>query len=72
VTRHPRKGAAEQLPVSARELVESRAAKKKIPPCRVLRGNGKLSQTNLLKKEQCEICRCGCMERGRPVKDLLR
>ena len=51
MTRHPRKGAAEQPSVTARELVESRAAKKNISPCRLLRGNRKLSETNLLKRK---------------------
>jgi hypothetical protein len=41
-------GAAEQLPVNAGELEESKAAKGEIPPSRLLSGNLKLAQANLL------------------------
>ena len=51
MTRHPRTGAAEQLPVSVREPVETRAAKGKIAPSRLLSSDLKLAQANLLKTE---------------------
>jgi hypothetical protein len=48
VTRHPRMGAAQQPAVAVRELVETRAAKRKIPSRRLLPSNRRLTNVNLL------------------------
>jgi hypothetical protein len=48
MTRHPGTGAARERRVSARELVETRAAKEKNPAIGLPSGNRRLAQANLL------------------------
>lgn len=47
-TLHPETGAAQQPAVAVREPVETRAAKRKIPPRRLLPSNRRLTAVNLL------------------------
>jgi hypothetical protein len=52
MTRHPWKGAAEQLRVRVRELVETRAAKEKNPAIGLLCSNREVTAGELAEKKQ--------------------